>query len=371
MARGKNTKISDHDPGDSDEDHQVPSDKQPFASISTKRPRPKSGVARTEGGGQDTSRPSPLKKSRPGETARTLSPPVLTSEQINILKSNIDPDLTHSLMVGLLANALEGTNANIAINLETSISVRTFLAIGPSEGASQPTGKGQDLWFRSDAFTFFRRLCDSFNSRLPPGSNPTIYCYDTSYRSHLQGTPAGESKKSGPAEALRRHQYPKVAKGQKQWLGDAKMIFLPTNVDGNHWTLVVIERKTIEPPAFTIRYLDSWKSTKESDADRLTRRDRYIDPVIDWINEEFRFQQYEDGNEEKASTSWRKEDNDSCLQQNASDCGVFVCTNAILSLYRLPRISIDRMDMDRQRLKIASALLFPKYLEYTTQMPQG
>lgn len=389
MARGKKTKVVDLT--SDEEDSPIPSaqpglessktrvvvpdnsDELP-APIPAKRPRTDSGAISIESDEQDSAGPSLHKKNRRGETVQDSSHPVLTLEQINLLKSKVDPDSIHSLMVKLMANALKGAEPDHPINSANSIRVSTFVAIGPEEvrkRADQRQGKGKASWFKSDAFTFFQHLCDSFNSRLPPGSEPTVFCYDPAYKDHLKNSRDGGSNQFSPAESLRRYQYPKVAKNRKQWLLDGKMIFLPTHVNGNHWILVVIEQQTIDLPSFSICYLDSQKAGKESDADMNTRRDDILDPIIQWFNDELRFQREEDGDQGGEAISWRKKENDSCFQQNTSDCGVFVCTNAILCLYGLPKECIDGKNMDTQRLKIASTLLYPKYLEYTMQMPQG
>ena len=139
-------------------------------------------------------------------------------------------------------------------------------------------------------------------------------------------------QKGGKVEAVKNWSKRKGIQGAK--LLKAEMIFLPIN-GGGHWQLLIIA-----PQARTIYFLDSLRR-KSSGFFKMAR---------DWLAMEL-------GPELYNADEWTESLEQSSLQTNTDDCGVFVAMNALAAGKGYPFRDVSAAKMPEARRMVAAVLL--------------
>ncbi|KAL2356768.1 hypothetical protein BJ546DRAFT_838343 [Cryomyces antarcticus] len=155
------------------------------------------------------------------------------------------------------------------------------------------------------------------------GRVPPYHAFNTNFYNNIRD--------KGPESVLRWTVRAKIS--LKSVLQTSK-VFVPIN-DHSHWTLLVVsaQDKTIES-------LDSLGGSGA----------RYIRAVRSWLRAEL--------GEEYVQEEWAELRTVSARQNNALDCGVFVCFNTLAVMRGLPpETAFQAEDMPRARRMVAAVLL--------------
>ena len=160
-------------------------------------------------------------------------------------------------------------------------------------------------------------------------------------------------------EKAKKHTRDRRKKVYTQIFEDKEKIFIPINMNGNHWILLVVYVKD-----FVIGYLDSYK-----DADYDEHAHKYSNMVLTYLCDLVR--------DKEATTTphyisskvefkeWRDKwqlinlEQISPFQNNLYDCGVFVCAN-MFYLSNNQELDFSQKDISNMRYKIADTFLKEK-----------
>ncbi|TKA61340.1 hypothetical protein B0A49_07776 [Cryomyces minteri] len=155
------------------------------------------------------------------------------------------------------------------------------------------------------------------------GRVPPYHAFNTNFYNNIRD--------KGPESVLRWTVRAKIS--LKSVLQTSK-VFVPIN-DHSHWTLLVVSAQDK-----TIEYLDSLGGSGA----------RYIRAVRSWLRAEL--------GEEYVQEEWAELRTVSARQNNALDCGVFVCFNTLAAMRGLsPETAFQAEDMPRARRMVAAVLL--------------
>lgn len=111
-------------------------------------------------------------------------------------------------------------------------------------------------------------------------------------------------------------------------------IFIPVNKNGNHWVLV-----HINPQTKTIEYFDSFHG----------HCGEIIAVIKEWLRGELR--------DAWVDSEWTLLQRGGPLQNNASDCGVFLSTTAKMIVLGVDPMAFSAADMPTQRRRMVAELI--------------
>lgn len=188
-----------------------------------------------------------------------------------------------------------------------------------------------------------------------PGEDPRGWLNDTIISAYLETavdhalTASGYKRGDIPKQvAFSTYFYPKLANSGAQsvtrWVGrarvggkklkDVERVYIPVNMHGAHWTLLVIS-----PKFKLIEYFDSFHGNSRS--------------IIENAKALLQFELKEDFKEEE----WTAVGVGGPTQTNGSDCGVFVSTTAKMISLGVDPMAYSAVDIPLQRRRIVAELM--------------
>ncbi|MCJ1225069.1 Smt3-specific protease [Toensbergia leucococca] len=203
----------------------------------------------------------------------------------------------------------------------TKLLRRDFGTLLPQQGRDRASG-----WLNDEIIAAYLQAIVDHGlaaSNHKRGQTPKLHAFNTFFYKNLRD--------KGP-ESIRR--WASKAKIGGKDLDSVQHVFIPVH-QGAHWTLLVVS-----PSNRTIEYFDSLGGDPRS----------HIRNAKAWLKQELGVGWKED--------EWRVLDNDSPMQDNSRDCGVFTVTTAkMIALGWDPAANYGARDIEVQRMRMVAELM--------------
>lgn len=203
----------------------------------------------------------------------------------------------------------------------TTLSRRDFGRVLP-----QPGGPPTDGWLNDEIINAYLEATVRYHLESTGhkrGETPTMHAFNTFFYTNLDT---------------------KGVNSVQRWAGKAKIggkdllkvrhVFIPVNVAGSHWTLLVVS------PLFkTIEYFDSMHGSGN----------RAFKNAQAWLQATLK--------DDFVESEWKCLDKIGPRQNNVSDCGVFTSTTAKMVMLGVEPMSYNHTDIPTQRRRIVAELM--------------
>ena len=188
------------------------------------------------------------------------------------------------------------------------------------------TGDDPAGWLNDEVVTAYLQIIVEHGLKAAGhkrGETPSMHAFNTFFYKNLD--------EKGPQSVAR---WAKKAKIGEASLLNVERVFIPVNMHGSHWTLLVVS-----PKFRTIEYFDSFHGGSA----------RQIQLAKAWLKLELKDLYKEE--------QWKVIGRAGPKQNNGSDCGVFVSTTAKMVMLGVDPMAYSAKDIPTQRRRIVAELM--------------